>query len=54
VWYARKHVVGYVKNLPNSKQFLSHFNKLEEGPAQVDYLRSYFEILAADDGAIAA
>ncbi|MDD9889507.1 MAG: tRNA dihydrouridine synthase DusB [Gammaproteobacteria bacterium] len=54
VWYARKHVAGYVKNLPVSKQFLSHFNQLEEGPAQLDYLQSYFESLAADDGAIAA
>ncbi|NKB33525.1 MAG: tRNA dihydrouridine synthase DusB [Pseudomonadales bacterium] len=54
VWYARKHVAGYVKNLPNSKQFLSHFNKLQEGPAQLDCVTSYFENLAIDDGAIAA
>lgn len=54
VWYARKHVAGYVKNLPNSKQFLSHFNKLKEGPAQIDTLKSYFENLAVDDGVIAA
>ena len=54
VWYARKHVAGYVKNLPNSKQFLSHFNKLQDGPAQLDNLKSYFENLAVDDGAIAA
>ena len=54
VWYARKHVAGYVRNLPNSKQFLSHFNKLQEGPAQLDFLKSYFENLAIDDGAIAA
>lgn len=54
VWYARKHVAGYVKNLPNSKQFLSHFNNLKEGPAQIDTLKSYFENLAVDDGVIAA
>jgi tRNA-dihydrouridine synthase B len=54
VWYARKHVAGYVKRLPNSKQFLAHFNKLQEGPSQLDLLRSYFENLAIDDGVIAA
>ena len=54
VWYARKHVAGYVKELPDSKQFLTHFNKLQDGLAQLDLLRSYFENLAIDDGAIAA
>ena len=54
VWYARKHVAGYVKELPDSKQFLTHFNKLQDGLAQLDLLRSYFEKLAIDDGAIAA
>ena len=54
VWYARKHVAGYVKKLPNAERFLSHFNKLNEGPAQLDLLRSYFKRLAVDDGAIAA
>ena len=54
VWYARKHVAGYVKELPDSKQFLTHFNKLQDGLAQLDLLRSYFENLAIDDGVIAA
>jgi len=54
VWYARKHIIGYLRDLPNSKEFWKIFNKLKEESSQFDLLRLYFENLAKNDEAIAA
>lgn len=54
VWYARKHVAAYVKELPAAKEFLSQFNKIESGEYQLNQINNYFEYLTEDEGAIAA
>ncbi len=54
VWYARKHVGGYVKDLPGSREFLASFNTLDSASAQLEQLQQYFEILTEDEGVIAA
>ncbi len=54
VWYARKHVAGYVRELTQSREFMTHFNQLESPDAQLDSLQSYFEYLRGDVGVIAA
>ena len=54
VWYARKHVAGYVKNLPEEKNFLAKFNKIESELDQLQALRNYFYYLTGDEGVIAA
>ncbi len=54
VWYARKHIIGYLKDMPNSRKFLKIFNQQEEKSAQLDLLRLYLENLAENDGAMAA
>ena len=54
VWFARKHAAGYLKDLPNSREFLRIFNKQVERCAQVDALKLYVENLEESDEAIAA
>jgi|TARA_B100000315_G_scaffold118030_1_gene108217 tRNA-dihydrouridine synthase len=54
VWYARKHVAGYVKNLPEEKNFLAKFNKIESELDQLQALSNYFYYLTGDEGVIAA
>ena len=54
VWYARKHVAGYVKNLPEEKNFLAKFNKVESELDQLQTLSNYFYYLTGDGGVIAA
>lgn len=54
VWYARKHVAAYVKELTDSRKFMAHFNQLQTPAAQLKYLSEYFTYLTGDDGAIAA
>ena len=54
VWYARKHVAEYVKELTDSRKFMTHFNQLQSPVAQLEYLGEYFTLLAEDDGVMAA
>lgn len=54
VWYARKHVASYVKELTDSRKFMTHFNQLETPAAQLKCLREYFSFLGEDDGVMAA
>jgi len=54
VWYARRHVASYVKNLPERRIFLANFNKIESGLSQLEAINNYFEYLTGDEGAIAA
>lgn len=54
VWYVRKHVTAYVKELTNSRKFMAHFNQLQTPTAQLESLSEYFSYLAGDDGVIAA
>lgn len=48
VWYARKHVAAYVKELSESREFMKHFNTLESPSEQLDSLYEYFARLDAD------
>lgn len=58
VWYARKHVAAYVKDLLESREFMKEFNIIESPAAQLDCLTAYFsrldEGLLLDQGAEAA
>lgn len=54
VWYVRKHVASYVKELTDSRKFMAHFNQLQTPAAQLESLSEYFSCLLADDGVIAA
>lgn len=54
VWYARKHVAGYVKPLPGGKQFLQGFNLCEYPAGQLELIDEFFDSLAVTRGAIAA
>ncbi len=55
VRHARKHVVGYVKNLPGAREFLVRFNSIESGNQQLQQIRHYFDYLQIQgEGAIAA
>ena len=55
VWHARKHVVGYVKNLPGAREFLATFNSIESATKQLQQIRHYFDYLhTQSEGAIAA
>lgn len=54
VWYSRKHVRGYVKAEPGSREFLIQFNAAETPGAQLDHCREYFNYLAGNTGALAA
>ena len=54
VWYARKHVAGYVRNLPEWKDFLANFNKIESELDQLETISNYFKYLTGDEGVIAA
>lgn len=48
VWYARKHVAAYVKELLESREFMKHFNTIETPAAQLDCITAYFTLLAED------
>lgn len=58
VWYARKHVAAYVKELFESREFMKQFNTIESPAAQLESLYEYFshldEGLMQDQGAEAA
>jgi len=58
VWYARKHVAAYVKELLESREFMKHFNTIESPAAQLDCIAAYFsrldEGLLPEQGAEAA
>ncbi len=48
VWYARKHVAAYVKELLESREFMKTFNTIESPIAQLDCINAYFSRL--DEG----
>ena len=48
VWYARKHVAAYVKELLESREFMKHFNTIETPAAQLDCLTAYLTLLDED------
>ena len=58
VWYARKHVAAYVKELSESREFMKHFNTFESPSEQLDSLYEYFarqnQDIRQDQGAEAA
>lgn len=58
VWYARKHVAAYVKELLESREFMKFFNTIESPSAQLDCIDAYFsnldEGLIQEQGAVAA
>jgi tRNA-dihydrouridine synthase B len=57
VWYARKHVAAYVKELLESREFMKIFNTIQSPAAQLDYLSEYFSRLDEElqqQGAVAA
>ena len=45
VWYARKHVAAYVKELLESREFMKNFNTIESPTAQLDSVNAYFSRL---------
>lgn len=51
---ARKHVGGYVGNLPGAREFLRHFNTLGHGSEQLQQLDEFYYSLTEQEGAIAA
>ena len=54
VWYARRHVASYVKQLPGSKQFLTVFHRCETPRQQLESLAGYLTLLINNTEAIAA
>lgn len=54
VWYARKHVSGYLKELEESRKFMTEFNQLQSPDAQIDSIQSYFRFLDGETTVIAA
>lgn len=58
VWYARKHVAAYVKELLESREFMKTFNTIESPATQLDCVSEYFfrldEGLLQEQGAEAA
>jgi hypothetical protein len=54
VWYARKHVVSYVRGLADSKEFLREFNRVDTPLGQLDQLYYYFNFLTGEFGEQAA
>lgn len=55
VWYARKHVAGYVRELPAAKEFLQKFNSTDSGAEQQQLIQIYFDdLMTQGEGAIAA
>ncbi|MCG8413450.1 MAG: tRNA-dihydrouridine synthase, partial [Pseudomonadales bacterium] len=55
VWYARKHVAGYVRELPAAREFLQKFNSVDFGAEQQQLIQIYFEdLMIQGEGAIAA
>ena len=55
VWYARKHVAEYVRDLPAAREFLQKFNSTGIGSEQLQLIQNYFDALMIQgEGAIAA
>jgi len=55
VWYARKHVAGYVKGLPSAHEFMPEFNASDSGQEQLELIEHYFDCLSNQgEGVIAA
>ena len=54
VWYARKHVSGYLKELKESRTFMTQFNQLQSPNAQLDSVQAYFRFLEGESGVAAA
>ncbi|MEQ8315374.1 MAG: tRNA dihydrouridine synthase DusB [Gammaproteobacteria bacterium] len=55
VWYARKHVAEYVRDLPAAKEFLQKFNSVDFGTEQLQLIQIYFDdLMTQGEGAIAA
>ena len=54
VWYARKHVSGYLKELKESRTFMTQFNQLQSPNAQLDSVQAYFRFLEEESGMAAA
>lgn len=55
VWYARKHVAEYVRDLPAAREFLQKFNGVDFGSEQLQLIQKYFdELMIQGEGAIAA
>ncbi len=50
VWYARKHVAAYVKELFESLEFMKHFNNVDTPAEQLDHIHEYFAFLDRDSG----
>ncbi len=54
VWYARKHVSGYVQGLPAAREFLEKFNAVNFGAEQLQLIQIYFDqLISQGEGAIA-
>ncbi len=52
VWYVRKHVAAYVKELFQSLEFMKHFNRLGTPAEQIDRIHAYFAFLDQNSGKI--
>lgn len=48
VWYARKHVAAYVKDIVESREFMKQFNSIDSPSGQLDCLNVYFSRLDED------
>jgi tRNA-dihydrouridine synthase B len=54
VWFARKHVAGYVKELSGSREFMAQFNRMPSANGQLDLIQIYLEYLTSQHRDIAA
>ena len=55
VWYARKHITGYVSGLPSAREFMTEFNASDSGQQQSELIEQYFDCLMQQrEGAITA
>lgn len=54
VWYARKHVAGYVRDLSNNISFMRQFNLCDSPAGQLEQIDYFFDSLHMAKGAIAA
>lgn len=48
VWYARKHVAGYVRGIHGAKEFMAEFNRADSPVAQLEQLQNFFDSLTAE------
>ena len=55
VWYARKHVAGYVRGLPDARGFLAQFNSAQCAAEQLQQVKIYFsQLISRGEGVIPA